>query len=248
MNENPSTDTIHAPVEPIDACEIVAPTSGHRLRLSELAAQLAGTTERKRALRGKVDTMSRARQAAQGDAKAARQQWSAKLRDSDGTLTRDIQKLRASERSALSLAEEYEAMEAEISAELPRLDLELAEAARNCIITQGDVAIEAAGSAYEQLLELVGTGLAVAFNLFSMVERAKKPSHTELDDEMLAGRFFARFEVDAIRRVDGAVVSEEVRKRLALPRMDMSEVDLQLVKSPIRRLKLQKEIDAGCGA
>jgi len=74
------------------------PVSAQRQRLGELAQQLAEAAQRKRALRAKIETMSRAQQAAQGEAVKARQQWSAKLRDSDGTLTRDIQKLRAAER------------------------------------------------------------------------------------------------------------------------------------------------------
>ncbi|WP_235642911.1 MULTISPECIES: hypothetical protein [Stenotrophomonas] len=62
--------------------------------------------------------------------------------DSDGTLTRDIQKLRANERSALSLAEEYEAMEGEIAAELPRLELELAEVAKDCLSAKNAIAVK----------------------------------------------------------------------------------------------------------
>lgn len=248
MSETPSTDTISSPPEPADACDSVAQISEQRLRLSELATQLAGATERKRALRGKVDTMCRARQAAQGDAQTARQQWSAKLRDSDGTLTRDIQKLRANERSALSLAEEYEAMEAEIAAEQPRLDLELALIAKDCIDIKGYVAAEAARSEYERLVEQVGTSLAVAFELFSRAERVKMPSYTDVDADTLASRFFARLRTDAIRLVDDVMVAEQVRQRLALPQMDMSDVDMQLVKSVARRQMLQKKLDAGSEA
>lgn len=136
-----NTTTSEPAIQPVDGAE-VAPVSENRRRLNELAQQLASVVQRKRVLVGKVDTMQRAKQAAQGDAAAARQQWSAKLRDSDGTLTRDIQKLRANERSALSLAEEYEAMEGEIAAELPRLELELAEVAKDCLSAKNAIAVK----------------------------------------------------------------------------------------------------------
>lgn len=245
MSENPSTDTTRSPLEPADACEIVAPTSEQRLRLSELATRLAGATERKRALLGKVDTMCRARQAAQGDAQTARQQWSVKLRDSDGTLTRDIQKLRANERSALSLAEEYEAMEAEIAAEQPRLELELALIAKSCTEVKGYVAADVAASAYDRLLEQFGTPLAVAFELFSVAERANKQSRDPLDPDELAARFFGRLSIDARRRLKVAAVTKEVDSLLALPPMDMSEVDIKLAGSASARSMLQARINAG---
>jgi hypothetical protein len=245
MSDNQPTDTIHTPVESADACEgsAPAPASPERQRLSELAAQLANATERKRALRAKVDTMSRARQAAQGDAQAARQQWSTKLRDSDGTLTRDIQKLRANERSALSLAEEYEAMEVEISAELPRLELELAKIADQC--RQGKWAIfrEVAQQANEQLLAELGNRLAVTFELFSLAENAGKDPRQALDNEVLSGLFFSRLQAGVQR--SRPHVADQVAKLLALPGMDMSEVDMQLVGSLAARSKLQAQINAG---
>lgn len=245
MSETPSTDNTSSPLEAADACDSVAPISEQRLRMSELAAQLTGATERKRALRGKVGTMCRARQAAQSDAQAARQQWSAKLRDSDGMLTRDIQKLRANERSALSLAEEYEAMEAEMAAEQPRLDLELALIAKDCIEVKGYVAADAATGAYDRLLEQFGTPLAVAFELFSVAERANKQFRDPLDQDELAARFFGRLSIDARRRTKVAALSEEVDSLLALPPMDMSEVDMKLAGSASARSMLQARINAG---
>ena len=54
---------------------------------------MAETLTSKQRLTAKVETMQRARLAAQADAAAARDRWREKLRDSDGTLTRDVQSL-----------------------------------------------------------------------------------------------------------------------------------------------------------
>ncbi|HEL3173205.1 hypothetical protein [Stenotrophomonas maltophilia] len=218
-----------------------APVSENRQRLNELAQQLASAVQRKRALVGKVDTMQRAKQAAQGDAAAARQQWGAKLRDSDGTLTRDIQKLRANERSALSLAEEYEAMEGEIAAELPRLELELAEVAERCLGARNTVTWEVADQAYEQLLAQTGDSLAFAFALFSRATNSA-------DADELASQFFGRLGNAVRRRLDDDAVTAQMEDVLALPSMDLSEVDMQLVHSTIRRIQLRAQISVGDAA
>lgn len=220
-----------------------APVLESRQRLSELAQQLASAVQRKRALMGKIDTMQRAKQAAQGDAAAARQQWSAKLRDSDGTLTRDIQKLRASERSALSLAEEYEAMEDEIEAELPLLELELAEVADRCLSSANGVISEAASQMYEQFLAQAGDSLAVAFALFSKSENAGKGYRISADVAELSSRFFSRLEMVVVHRLRDPAVTKQVAERLGLPPMDMSEVDMKLVHSPASRSALRQQVE-----
>lgn len=241
--ETTTTTTSELATQPGEGAE-VAPVSENRRRLNELAQQLASAVQRKRALVGKVDTMQRAKQAAQGDAAAARQQWGAKLRQSDGTLTRDIQKLRANERSALSLAEEYEAMEGEIAAELPRLELELAEAADRCLSTTNGVIREAASQAYGQLLEQAGDSLAVAFALFSRAENAGVNHRQAASADELASAFFGNL-CNAVRhRLDDATVTEQVAERLALPPMDMSEVDMQLAGSTAARIRRRVELNA----
>ncbi|HDS1090090.1 hypothetical protein I5U15_08750 [Stenotrophomonas maltophilia] len=250
MNENQTIITA-SPQQAVsleDGSETMVPVSERRQRLNELAQQLASAVQRKRALVGKVDTMQRAKQAAQGDAAAARQQWGAKLRESDGTLTRDIQKLRANERSALSLAEEYEAMEGEIAAELPRLDLELAEVTNRCLSTANSVISEAASQTYEQLLKQAGDSLAVAFALFAKADRSDRTFQNAVYDDELASRFFGRLGIAVRHRLDDAAVTDQVTQVLALPSMDLSAVDMELVSSPIRRSQLRAQLSAGGAA
>lgn len=218
------------------------PVSAQRQRLGELAQQLAEAARRKRALRAKVETMTRAQQAAQGEAVKVRQQWSAKLRDSDGTLTRDIQKLRAAERSALSLAEEYQAMESEIATELPRLELELAAVADSCIKGKMDIAKDVAEQAYEQLLTQVGERIAVVFELFTMAENGGKLHREKCDANELAGRFFGRLNID-VRRLDDSSTKDLVAQQLALPPMDLSDVDMKLANSVVARSMLSQQLN-----
>ncbi|OBU53749.1 hypothetical protein [Stenotrophomonas maltophilia] len=244
MSENQSPDTVHMPAASAEAGEDHASTSQRRQRLGELAQQLANTVERKRSLLAKIDTMRRAKQAAQGDAATARQQWSAKLRDSEGTPTREIQKLRAKERSALSLAEEYEAMEGEIARELPRLELDLAQVADSCISSKHAIAEEVAGNTYEQLLTQAGDSLAVALALFSTAENAGKSFRDASDADELASRFFGRLNMAVRRRLDDDAVTAQVTQLLALPPMDLSGVDMQLVRSPVSRFKMQQNLSA----
>ena len=242
-----NTTTSEPAIQSTEGSE-AASVSENRQQLNELAQQLASVVQRKRALVGKVDTMQRAKQAAQGDAAAARQQWSAKLRESDGTLTRDIQKLRANERSALSLAEEYEAMEGEIAAELPRLELELAKTAHSCINVRHGVIEEVAEQVYTQLLEQIGDHLAVAFKLFSLAENAGvAPLQAKGTDE-LASTFFHRLGGEARCRLESDTVIDQVKQWLALPLMDLSAVDMELVRSPARRSQLSAQISAGDAA
>lgn len=245
MSEIQTTNTTASElaIQPGEGAE-VAPVSESRQRLNELAQQLASAVQRKRALVAKVDTMQRAKLAAQGDAAATRQQWSAKLRDADGHLTRDVQKLRANESSALSLAKEYGAMEDEIAAELPRLELELAEVADRCLSTADGVTSETASQAYEQLLAQAGNSLALAFALFAKAENGAVHYRQSASTDELASTFFSRLGQAVRLRLNDSAVSDQVAQQLALPPMDMSAVDMELVRSPARRSQLRAQISA----
>jgi len=99
--------------------------------LRDLAEELGEAAQVQRSVVGKIETMQHARQAAQADADTAREKWREKLREGDGTLTREVQKLRVAERS--SLAEEYASFKGEIAKDVPRVELEAADLASKCI-------------------------------------------------------------------------------------------------------------------
>lgn len=131
-------------------------------------------------------------------------------------------------------------MASEIAAELPRLELELAEGANQCFIARGAVAREAAGQAYEQLLAQAGDSLAAAFALFGEAESAGKSHRQVSDTEALSSRFFARLGAEVSRRLDSAAVAERVEQQLALPAMELDAVDLELASSPAKRAILSR--------
>lgn len=106
MSEKQAATTSHAETQQsIEPRQPVVVDTEQRARLSDLAERLGEAVRVKRSAVGKIDTIQRARQAAQADAGAARDKWREKLREGDGTLTREVQKLCLAERSALSLAE-----------------------------------------------------------------------------------------------------------------------------------------------
>lgn len=246
-NNQDNTNATALAVTAADATETPVQASENRRMLEACARKLADASQRKQALAGKISKMKRAQQAAQADAAEAKAKWAAKLRESDGELTRDIQKLRANERAAFSLVEEYEVMAGEIAAELPRLELELAEVANQCFSARDAVAREAAGLAYEQLLAQAGDSLATAFALFAAAENAGL-SHSQVSDtEILSSRFFARLGAEVSRRLDSAAVAVRVEQQLALPAMELDAVDLQLARSPTKRAILSRQVMQAAG-
>ncbi|MEK0267629.1 hypothetical protein QT383_17210 [Stenotrophomonas rhizophila] len=210
-----------------------------RACLNSASADLAEATQQKRQLIGKVETMQRARAAAQADANAARQKWRDKLRESDGTLTREVQKMRVAERTALSLVEEYEALEAELSSDLPRLELQAAEAAANCVGAKNAAINQAARHAYEQALVHAGRHLALAFELFNRAESAKVFVNSRATADELAREFFDRLGWHARDRF-GADMGTQISAYLDLPPFDLQDVDMALANSPTQRSMLRK--------
>lgn len=220
-------------------------TSALREEFEGLARRLAESSEQRRNFIAKIGTMRQSQRAAQGEAEAARVQWAAKLRESHGTLTRGIQKLRATERSALSLVEEYRDIATELESELPRIDLELAAIASDAIQSRNAIVKEAATEAYDQLLVQAGDAVAMALRLFSMAENAGVLQRMTKDQGELAREFFGRLNVDVCRRLAEASVAMQAEQRLQLPPLDLSDVDRELIDSPAARGRRQRELRAG---
>lgn len=133
-------------------------------------------------------------------------------------------------------------MESEIATELPRLELELADVADSCIKGRHGIVKEVAEQAYKQLLTQAGEQIAVAFKLFMMAENGGKPNREKIDTEELARQFFGRLNVE-VRRLDQSSTKDQVSQKLALPRMDLSEVDMQLANSLAARSILKQQVN-----
>lgn len=191
MSENQAATTSNAETEQsIVPRRPVVADSEQRARLSDLAERLREAVQVKRSVVVKIETMQRARHAAQADAEAAREKWREKLREGDGTLTREVQKLRVAERSALSLAEEYGSFEEEIAKDVPRVELEAADLASKCISLRSAVIQEAAQQLYDEMLMEVTDSLALAFEVFCRAENSGLPSGQKSTVDELAGTYF----------------------------------------------------------
>ncbi|MFK3844647.1 hypothetical protein [Stenotrophomonas sp. NPDC078853] len=242
MSENQAVTTSHAGTEQsIEPCQPVVADSERRERLRDLAEQLGEAVQVKRSMVGKIQTMQRARQAAQADAETAREKWREKLREGDGTLTREVQKLRVAERSALSLAEEYGSFEEEIAKDVPRVELEAVDLASKCISLRSAVIQDAAQQLFDQTLMQVADSLALAFKLFCKAENSGLPSRQKSTVDELAGQFFWRINRHICGRLDDVSVEDQVDAYLALPQFDLQDVDMDIVRSPARREMLRKE-------
>lgn len=242
MSENQAATTSHAETEQsIEPRQPVVADSERRARLRYLAEELGEAVQVKRSVVGKIETMQRARQAAQADADAAREKWREKLREGDGTLTREVQKLRVAERSALNLAEEYGSFEEEIAKDAPRVELEAVDLASKCISLRSAVIQDAAQQLFDQTLMQVTDSLALAFEVFRSAENSGLPSRQKSTVDELAGQFFWRINRHICRRLDDASVDDQVDAYLALPALDLGGVDMDIVRSPARREMLRKE-------
>jgi hypothetical protein len=243
MSENQTATTSHAETEQsIEPRQPVVADSERRARLRYLAEELGEAVQVKRSVVGKIETMQRARQAAQADADAAREKWREKLREGDGMLTREVQKLRVAERSALSLAEEYGSFEEEIAKDVPRVELETADLASKCISLRSAVIQEAAQQLYDETLMQVTDSLALAFGVFCRAENSGLPSRQKSTVDELAGQFFWRINRHICTRLDDGAMDDQVDAYLALPQFDLQEVDMEIVRSPARREMLRKQI------
>lgn len=133
-------------------------------------------------------------------------------------------------------------MEYEIATELPRLELELAEVADSCIKGKMDIAKEVAKQAYEQLLTQAGEQISVVFELFTMAENGGKIHREKCDADELASRFFARLNID-VRRLDLSSTKDLVAQQLALPPIDLGDVDMTLANSVAARSMLSQKLN-----
>jgi hypothetical protein len=245
MSENQAVTTAHAETEQsIESSQPVVADSERRARLSDLAEKLGQALQVKRSVVGKIETMQRARQAAQADATAAREKWREKLREGDGTLTREVQKLRVAERSALSLAEEYSAFEEEIARDMPRVELESVVLASKCISLRSAVIQDAAQQLYDETLMQVTDSLALAFKLFCEAENSGVSSRQQSTVDELAGQFFWRINRHICKRLDDVPAGDQVGAYLALPELDLRDVDMEIVRSPAKREMLRNGFSA----
>ncbi|OEY89226.1 hypothetical protein NDK37_20105 [Xanthomonas citri pv. glycines] len=226
-----------------EAAALAAETCPVRAAYDAAAQALSEALARKRALTERAATMTRAREAAQAEADAARQQWRGMLRDAEGTLTRDIQKLRAAEASALTLVEEYGVMHQEIGMQVTGMEVSVAELAEVAIGKREAVIELASREAFDAMVESVVNEVARAFMLYKRAASVTCGGRMASDSEVRAA-----FLDQLGRQVDKRV--KELAGKLAqtddIPRPELNGVDTMLMVSSLRREKLRQEIGMAC--
>ncbi|PPU38323.1 hypothetical protein XaplCFBP3123_19245 [Xanthomonas arboricola pv. populi] len=183
-------------------------------------------------------TMARAGEAAQAEADAARSQWRELLRETSGLLTRDIHKLRAAERSALTLVEEYAAMQQEIQGQLSGMELEVAELADEGVNLRDRVLNAAASEAFDAVIDKAGDAIATAYVLHRRATLEPLQVRMRPSDEQVLGEFLHRLGKKMQERT--GVVAGAVDKIVSAPELELVGVDMILAGSPARRALLRR--------
>ncbi|MGS0518479.1 hypothetical protein ACQR5T_08105 [Xanthomonas oryzae pv. oryzicola] len=208
-----------------------------RARYEAAARALSEALGRKRAMSERAATMARAGEAAQAQANAACDRYRRLLRQADGELTREIQKLRASERSSLALVEEYAAMRREIATQIVSMELEVAELAEKGIDLRNSVLDAAAREAFDALIDKAGDAMATAYLLYCRATLQPLPVRMRPNDEQVLAEFLHRLGKKMQERT-GAVAGA-VAEALGASELELVDVDMVLAGSPARRAVLR---------
>ncbi|CAD7726452.1 hypothetical protein LMG31884_39640 [Xanthomonas hydrangeae] len=224
-----SSEANEAATKPSTPCDV-------RARYEAAAQALSEALARKKVMADRATTMSRAGDAAQVEADTVQQLWRGLLRDADGTLTREVQKLRAAERSALTLVEEYAAMHQEIRAQMDGMELEVAELAARGIGLRDEVLEVASREAFDTLMAKAGDTMAVAYELHRCAVSSSTMVRMQPSDEQLLADFLHRIGQQINARCDA--VGELVGEAIGAQKLELDGVDMALARSPLRRSML----------
>ena len=118
---------------------------------------------------------------------------------------------------------------------MPRVEIEAVDLASKCISLRSAVIQEAAQQLYDETLMQVTDRLSLAFEVFCRAENSGLPSRQKSTVDELAGQFFWRINRHICSRLDDAFVDKQVDAYLALPELDLRDVDMDIVRNPARR-------------
>lgn len=214
-------------------------------KFQETVQQMNHAREALHACKSKLQTMEKAMQAAQADADEARAKWRGLLRDGDGTINKEGQRLRAAERSAYTLQEEYREIIHEMQPILAARNLELAEVANACISCRSTAAEEAARAALSEIVAGHGAAILRAMELNAKAlyaGEAQKPANLR-EWGSLSGKgenearshFMFLLEKELLKLEPAAAESDAMA-------IDLSDVDMQLVHSHAKRAQIKRFI------
>lgn len=141
------------------------------LHYREKAAELNEARTALLRIGDRVQALERNAQAAQTEADMAKTAWTTLLRDGDGTLTKEVQKHRASERSAYTLIEEYDAIRHELKRQYGQQEVVVASLAGEYEVAYRRALQAKAELALNRAMANVGLELGVARYLHDRAAR-----------------------------------------------------------------------------
>ncbi len=214
-------------------------------KFREAVQRMNHAREALHACKSRVQTMEKAMQAAQVEADEARAKWRGLLRDGDGTLSKEGQRLRAAERSAYTLQEEYREIIREMQPLLADRNLELAEMAGACISCRATAAAEAARAALSEIVAEHGMAIRRAMELNTKAlyaGEAGAPANTRewgglsgKGEDEARSQFMWLLEKE-LRMLEPAAAESDAMA------IDLSDVDMQLVHSQAKRALVKRFI------
>jgi len=177
--------------------------------------------------------LSQRKGAARADAETARTHWSRLLRDSDGVLTADLEALRASERSSLSLADEYQAMCEELEPSLLRCEVAAADLANTALSKRRAAVSAAAEDALGDLQLAIRPHFEHAYGLFRREQAETMPAgERHLDKEALMA-FVSR--LSALLSQNSSPPAQQTYESIGISELRVEDIPHELLHSPVRR-------------
>ncbi|WP_228441980.1 hypothetical protein [Xanthomonas campestris] len=213
-----------------------------RARYEAAARALSEALGRKRAMIERAATMARAGEAAQAQANAACERYRGLLRQAGGELTREIQKLRASERSSLALVEEHAAMRQEIATQIVSMELEVAELAEKGIDLRNSVLELASREAFDALMAQAGDAMATAYVLHRRAALSPLLARIRPSDDQVFTGFLHQLGQQIKMRSN--TVNEAVAEVIGVQGLELDGVDMSLAASPARRANQRRTLQS----
>jgi len=207
----------------------------------EAAAEAArGAISAVTSLRQRLADLTQRMAAARGDAETARSRWSHLLRESGGVLTSDLEDLRASERSSLSLADEYQAMSGELEASLINSEVAAAGLAATALAKRRAAVSAAAEDAFGDLQQVIGPSFERAYLLFRREHAETMPLGQRHNDEEALMTFVSRFAASILQNF--LPTAQQTCEAIGISELKVDEIPHKLIHSPARRSMLTRAI------
>lgn len=189
-------------------------------------------------VRQRMDDLKQRKAAACADAESARSRWSRLLRESGGVLTTDLEDLRASERSSLSLADEYQAMHGELETSLMSSEATAAGLAAAAIGKRGTAVSAAAEDVFNDLLQYAGAHFKRVYLLFERADADTVPARQRRTDEEVLMEFVSRLAASILQKPSPA--AQQTYDSIGISELKIDDIPGALIHSPTRRSMLMR--------